>query len=188
MTVALERRRFTVEEFHQMAAAGILGEDDRVELLEGEIVRMSPIGKGHAACVKRLNRWFGERLAGRVLVSVQDPIRLGDRSEPEPDIALLRPRSDDYAQSLPTARDVFLVIEVADTSDVPDRDVKLPIYARAGIPETWLVRLPNRTVEVHRDPGPNGYASVTTLGPGDTLMPLTFPDAGLPVAELLKDL
>ncbi len=188
MTVALERRRFTVEEYHRMAAAGILGEDDRVELLEGEIVRMSPIGKAHAACVKRLNLWFGQRLAGRVLVSIQDPIRLGDRSEPQPDVALLKPRDDQYAKSLPTVKDVLLVIEVADTTAESDRDVKLPLYARAGIPETWLVIIPRRIVEVHRNPGPDGYATVTTHPAGDTIAPVAFPGEGLGVAELVRDL
>jgi len=126
MAAPLVRHRFTVEEYHRMGQAGILSEDDRVELIEGEIVEMAPVGSRHAACVKRLNALLSRRAGGRALVSVQDPIRLGEHSEPQPDLALLKPREDFYAAAHPGPEDVLLVIEVAETSLEYDREVKLP--------------------------------------------------------------
>jgi hypothetical protein len=141
MGVQLARRLFTVAEYHKMAEAGILSEDDRVELLEGEIVAMSPIGSRHAGTVKRLlDQFIPLQGARRVILSVQDPIRLGEYSEPQPDLALLRPRADFYASSHPGPEDVLLIIEVADQSAAVDREVKVPLYARWGIPEVcWWI-------------------------------------------------
>ncbi|HEY7911893.1 MAG TPA: Uma2 family endonuclease, partial [Blastocatellia bacterium] len=116
MSVQVEKWVFTVDEYHRMSEAGILTEADRVELIEGEIIKMSPIGKQHAACVKRLNAILSRKVGDAAIISVQDPIRLDDYSEPEPDVALLRPRDDFYSGELPGAEDVFLIIEVADTS------------------------------------------------------------------------
>jgi Uma2 family endonuclease len=137
------RRRFTVDEYYCMAEAGILHEDDRVELIEGDIIAMAAIGNRHMSCVKRLNRLFNERLGRRVVVSVQDPIRLSRRTEPQPDVALLRPRDDFYAPGHPGPDDVLLVVEVVDTSLPYDRR-KLRLYARAGIPCVWLAILSSR--------------------------------------------
>ncbi|MFN3929840.1 MAG: Uma2 family endonuclease [Thermoflexus sp.] len=178
-------RRFTVEEYHRMREAGILTEDDRIELIEGELVEMSPISSRHAACVKRLAVLLFERGGRRFLVSVQDPIRLGERSEPVPDLALLRPRADFYASAHPGPADVFLVIEVAETSGTYDREQKLPLYGRAGIPETWVVDLAQGEVVVGRDPSPEGYRTLRTARRGETLAPLAFPDLILPVDEIL---
>jgi Uma2 family endonuclease len=177
-------RRFTSAEYHTMIAAGILQEDERVELVAGEIVQMTPIGSGHAGCVKRLNRLLTRGLDDRAVVSVQDPIALGPASEPQPDLALLRPRADDYGQSHPQAQDVVLVIEVADTSVAYDRDVKIPLYAEGGIPEAWLVRLTDRCIEVYRDPAATGYQSMQTFRTDD-LSPLAFPDLALTVETIL---
>jgi Uma2 family endonuclease len=141
MGVQLARRLFTVAEYHKMAEAGILSEDDRVELLEGEIVAMSPIGSRHAGLVNRLNRLFSQRAGDQVVVSVQNPVRLGGYSEPQPDLALLRPRADFYTSSHPGPEDVLLAVEVAETSAAVDREVKVPLYARFGVPEVWLVDL-----------------------------------------------
>jgi len=160
MHVDVSRRPFTVEEYRRMAAAGILGEDDRVELLEGEIVQMEPIGSRHAGCVNRLNRIFVERAGGRAVVTVQNPITLGLHSEPQPDLVLARPRPDDYADAHPGPGDILLVVEVAETSARYDRGMKLPVYARFGVPEAWMVNLKEERVEVYREPGPDGYASV----------------------------
>ena len=134
MAVQLLRRRFTVHEYHLMGQAGILVEDDRLELLEGEIVELAPIGSRHQAAVNRLNALFSSRLAAGALVNVQGPVRLGDHSEPQPDVMLVRRRSDFYETAHPEPADVLLLVEVSDTSIEYDRQVQLPLYARHGIP------------------------------------------------------
>jgi Uma2 family endonuclease len=179
------RRRFTIAEYHAMAEAGVLAEDERVELIAGEIVRMSPIGSQHAGCVRGLNCQLSGRLGDKALLSVQDPIVLDDASEPEPDVAILRFREDNYRSLHPRPADVLLVIEVADTSVEYDRNVKLPLYAQAGIPEAWLVRLPDSCIEIHRNPGATGYQEMHTLRSGDTVSPLAFPDLELAVSVIL---
>jgi len=131
----VSRWKFTVDEYARMAEAGILGEDDRVELLEGEIVEMAPIGPPHAGCVNRLTRLLTSRLGDRAVVGVQNPIRLGSLSEPQPDLTLLRPRRDLYSEGHPEADDVLLVVEVASSTSAFDRQVKMPLYAQAGIPQ-----------------------------------------------------
>ncbi len=185
MSVRLLRRSFTVEEYHRMAQVGILSEEDRVELIEGEIVEMTPIGSKHAACVNRLTRLFSDRVGGRAIVSVQNPLRLGQRSEPQPDLALLRPRADFYAQAHPGPEDVLLVVEVAETSGTVDREMKLPLYARGGVPEVWLVDLGGEGIEIYRSPGPQGYQEVRRVRRGEHLAPGAFPDLDLAVAEIL---
>ena len=179
------RHRFSVEDYHRMARAGILGEDDRVELIDGEIVDMAPIGPRHAASVDRLVRAFSRRLEDRAIVRVQSPVRLGERSEPQPDVALLRPRDDYYASGHPAAADVLLVVEVAESSAEYDRQVKVPLYGRHGVAEVWLVDLERGQVEVYRRPGGEGYGEVRTLGRGEGLSPLAFPDLTLAVDDIL---
>jgi Uma2 family endonuclease len=179
------RRRFTAEEFHLMADAGVFGDGDRVELLEGEVVEMSPIGSRHAACVRRLAQFFAEQVTGRALVDIQNPIRLDEWSEPQPDLALLRPRPDYYAAGHPRPDDVLLVVEVADTSATADRVYKLPLYAAAGVAEVWLVDLAAATLEVCTSPAPTGYGVVRRALAGDHVAPAAFPDASLAVADLL---
>lgn len=149
---APRRRRFTVDEYYRMAEAGILHEDDRVELIEGELIEMSPIGSEHAGCVDALGTLFHERLGSLVHVRIQNPVRLSQRLEPEPDVALLRPRADRYRDSHPGAADILLLIEVADTSLAYDKRTKLRLYAREGVPETWIVDLGGSRVEAHRRP------------------------------------
>ena len=168
-----------------MGAAEIFSEDDRVELIEGEILQMSPIGSRHAANVNRLNTKFNKLLGDRAVVSVQNPILLNDFSEPQPDIAILSWREDFYAHALPTATDVLLVIEVADTTASYDRDIKLPSFARAGIAEAWLVNLPVETVEVHSEPVNGAYRKVVSYRRGDALAPAKFPDISIEVASIL---
>jgi Uma2 family endonuclease len=152
-----------------MAEAGILTEDDRVELIEGEIVEMSPIGSRHAACVNRLNMLLGGQAGQDLIISVQNPIVVDDYSEPEPDVAVLRMRDDYYSQELPKASDVLLVIEVADTSVEIDRGVKIPLYARAGVPLAVLVDLQRELLEVHAEPVSGKYQSVRTYRRGDSV-------------------
>jgi Uma2 family endonuclease len=185
MAVQLARRLFTVEEFHRMGKAGVFSEDDRVELLEGEIVQMTPIGSRHAACVDRLNRLFSQRVGERAIVRVQNPVRLDEQSEPQPDLALLKPRPDFYAQANPVPADVLLLIEVAETSADMDREAKLPLYARSGVFEVWLVDLSAERVEVHRKPAPHGYQERRTVARGQHLAPQALSDLVLSVDAVL---
>jgi Uma2 family endonuclease len=180
------RRKFTVDEYHRLPQTGILREDDRVELIEGEIVEMSPIGARHAGTVKRLlDRLIPLQVARKAVLGVQDPIRLGKHSEPQPDIVLLCPRADFYTSAHPGPQDVLLVVEVAETSADYDRQLKLPVYARAGIPEVWLVDLAQEHVELYRAPSPDGYREVRVLPRGERVAPAAFPDLELPTEDLL---
>jgi Uma2 family endonuclease len=185
MRAVVKRRPFTTEEYHRLLQAGILREDDRVELIEGEILEMSPIGSRHVAAVNRIARLFFQRFGDRAIVSVQNPVRIDPRSEPQPDLALLKPNPSDYAEALPTPQDVLLLVEIMDTSQAYDREVKLPLYAKAGIPEVWLVDLEAHRLEVYRKPTPEGFAEAQVLGPEETAAPLHFPEARLPVALIL---
>jgi len=169
-----------------MAETGVLRPDARVELLNGEIIDMSPIGPFHGSIAKFLNRSFSGAAKGRWLVAVQDPVRLDDCSEPQPDLMLLKPVSDCYRQRHPQPEDVFLLIEVSDSTLETDQAEKLPAYGRAGVAETWIVNLNELTVEVYREPNFTGYGRKTILRAGDTAAPLAFPDAAVDVAELLK--
>lgn len=186
MASGLKTHRFTIDEYHRMGEAGIFSEDDRVELLAGEIVEMSPIGPRHAGTVGRLTALCTSRFSNRAVVWVQNPILLcTDDSEPQPDVALLHPHPDFYTAALPEAADVYLAIEVADTSLETDREVKCPLYARAGIPEVWLLDVTTGKIEVYRQPTMQGYQDVRLLQRGDTLSPQAFPDIALPVEALL---
>lgn len=176
------RRLFTVEEYDRMADAGVFGPDDRVELVDGEIVEMSPIGDPHAALVASLTRRLVLAVGSRAVVWPQNPVRLPPRSKPQPDLALLGPRS--YLSAGPAAEDILLVIEVADTSLEYDRTVKQRLYARAGIPEMWIVDTTGQAVELYRDPGPAGYRESRRVGREGTLAPLAFPDVVITVADL----
>jgi Uma2 family endonuclease len=187
MALQLTRRRFTVTEYYQMARAGILGEDDRVELIDGEIVQMAPIGEPHSGGVIRFTWLFTQRLGDVALVSAQNPIHLDDYNEPQPDIALLRPRPDFYASAHATPADILLLVEVAETSARLDRRVKVPLYARAGIQELWLADLGRDLLTVYRDPTPDGYRTSRTLRRGARIAPLAFPDRELLVADILGE-
>lgn len=183
---AQAKHRFSVSEYHRMAETGVLRPDARVELLNGEITDMSPIGPFHGGVVNYLNETFTMLARGRWTTSVQNPLRLDDHSEPQPDLMLLRPAADYYRRRHPQPADVFLLIEVSDTSIGIDREDKLPAYGRAGIGEVWIVNLTDLTVEVYRQPHFTGYAAKSILRPGDQAVSLTFPDADVSVGELLK--
>lgn len=185
MPVQFLRRSFTVEDYHRMAQAGIFSEDDRVELLKGEIVTMAPIGSRHQACVDRLTGVLSLQVARRAIVRVQGPVRLDEHSEPQPDVALLKNQVDYYAQRHPRPEDVLLVIEVAETSAEADRDIKVPLYARAGIPEAWLVDLSGECIEIFQEPSPQGYQEVRRVRRGHRLAPRAFPDLDLAAHDLL---
>lgn len=186
MAAAVQQRTFSVTDYHRMAEVGILTEDDRVELIEGRIIVMSPIGSRHAACVKRLNTSLNQQIAGNALVSIQDPIQLNDYSEPEPDVALLCMRDDFYSAGHPTAEDILLAIEVADSSEGYDREEKLPLYARSAIPEVWLVSLPKSRVEVYTEPFGDIYRHVHYALPGDTLIPQMVPSVQIAVDAIFS--
>lgn len=168
-----------------MLQAGILREDERLELIEGELVQMTPIGPQHARCVNRLARFFNKQL-DQVIVSVQNPVHISEYSEPQPDLMLLRPHVNDYGQVHPTPEDVLLVIEVADATVGLDRDVKLSLYARAGIAEAWLVSLQDRWIEVYTEPSPAGYLTMRKVLPGSALSPQAFPAISLAVSDIIE--
>lgn len=189
-TLATRQRPLTVEEYHQMAEAGILTEDDRVELLDGRLIAMSPIGPEHLHCVNRLTELLSRRLYATddppARLSVQNPIRLSDTSEPEPDVVLLR--RDAPQDRTPMPADVLLLVEVAVTSEDYDRIVKAPRYAAAGVPVYWLVDLEQEVVEVARDPNGDTYAERIRHRRGDALpLPLSIDADPIPVGDILGD-
>lgn len=182
-TKEVARRRFTVHEYHQMAEAGILHEDDRIELLEGELVEKAAIGSSHFACVNALNRLLMRSVGDEYVVSVQNPVRLDERNEPEPDLAVLLAR--DYRESLPGPGDVLFLIEVADTTLSYDRDVKLPLYARSGVPEVWIVDLEGELVERHTGPSGGIYRHLERARRDETLASAALPELALDVNSVL---
>jgi Uma2 family endonuclease len=177
------RHRVTVREYHHMAEAGVLSTQDRVELIEGEIIDMTPIGPRHADAVDRIVAALSRQPTPGLRIRAQNPLTLGDASEPQPDIAVVADRS--YADAHPVASDVHLVIEVSDTTLAFDRDVKLPLYARAGVPEVWIVNLPANQVEIFREPVGDRYRHALTPAPHETICPLAAPTIELKVAETL---
>ena len=186
MLLLAPKYRFTVDDYYRMADVGILAPDARVELLEGEIIEMFPIGPFHSGVGTRLQTIFTKVGGDRWIVRSQYPIHLDDGSEPQPDLALVKPRDDFYTESHPQAHDVHLLVEVADSSVRFDREEKLPVYARAGIAEFWLVNLVERKVEIYRGPSPDGtYRTLVQARHGDRIAPAAFPDAVLTVEALL---
>ncbi|MEM9919751.1 MAG: Uma2 family endonuclease [Bacteroidota bacterium] len=163
MTLHLNRKSFTVQEYHQLAEIGILKESDRVELLYGDIITMSPIKSAHAGMVNLLNRLLIRKLLDEAIVTCQNPIELDKYSQPEPDLAIVKVRADDYSSQHPGPEDVYLVIEVADSSLEKDRQVKGPLYAKAGIPEYWIINLSDRQIEIHREPKDGAYCFQQTV-------------------------
>jgi Uma2 family endonuclease len=178
--------RFNVEEYYRMAETGVLKPDARVELIDGEIHDMSPIGPLHGGVVNRLTRFFGKAARGRWLLSPQNPTRLNMYSEPQPDLMLLKPAPDDYTTHHPAPDDVLLLIEVSQSSLAFDRRKKIPLYARTGISEVWIVNLRKRVIEIYRDPHAAGYAETTIVRAGDKVSPQAFPKVSLDIAELFK--
>jgi Uma2 family endonuclease len=185
-TLKVKHHLFTVDDYYRMAEAGIFHEDDRVELIRGEIVEMTPIGSVHASVVDVLNSLLGRALTReQAIVRVQNPARLDQRSEPQPDIMLLRPRSDFYRSGHPGPSEVLLLIEVSDTSLAYDRSVKLSLYAQAGIAEVWIIDIEAETVEVNRDPESGSYAIHSVVARRASVSPQAFPEIRLSVDEIL---
>lgn len=178
------RHRFTVTEYYQLGEFSILNPDARVELIEGDIIEMPPIGPPHASIVSHLSKVLVQAVANTAEVRIQSPIHLSDRDEPQPDLCLVQP-ADSYYQRHPEPADVLLAIEVADSSVTYDRVEKGRLYSRSSIPEYWLVDIPAARIEIYRSPGPEGYSNKQELTRGDTVAPLAIPDLLLDVADIL---
>lgn len=183
--MAITRRPFTVADYHRMREAGIFAADDRVELLDGEIIAMRPIGPLYAAIVKRINTLLGQTALSGYIVSVQDPVQLADDSEPQPDIALLVYRPDYYATGHPQPADILLIIEVSDTSLAYDRDSKLPRYAASLIPEVWIIDAEHHQIEQYADPAHGQYRTKQTWSHGQTLTSHALPTLTVQVGAVL---
>lgn len=185
MSRQLAKRWITVDEYERMGEAGIFHPDDRLELLEGVIYDLSPIGSPHAACVDFLSSFLNRLFGGKFIVRVQSPIRLNDFSEPQPDIALLRWRDDFYRHAHPTPADVLLVIEVADSTVESDRSYKMPLYAKAGIQEAWIVNLPDEKIELYAEPAGDVYQSSQSFKRGEEVQAYGLADLRVNVADVL---
>lgn len=178
------RHAISAEEYLRMGEVGVFSPEARLELIEGEIIEMAPIGSTHAGTLKILNRLLSDRVGDRAIVSVQDPLVIGERSVPQPDLALLKPRADSYTRSHPTAADVLLVVEVSDTTLAFDLGTKIPLYARAGVVEAWMVDLQERAVRVFRDPAASGYRTSFTASGEAKLELCALPEVAIGVAAL----
>jgi Uma2 family endonuclease len=179
----IARYSFSVEEFHKLADAGVLNEDARVELIEGELIKMSPIGSPHAGVVEQLVYIF-QKHTGGYLVRTQNPIVLGEHSEPEPDIVLVRARNDFYKKAHPRPEDILLIVEVADTTIEYDRKVKVPLYAEHGIPEAWLIDLNRKQLEIHLQPSADGYRQTLKPARDAVVSPVSAPEVSIALVEL----
>lgn len=180
-----EKRLFTVEEYHKLVPAGILREDDRVELIHGEILTMPPIGNEHGGCTDRLTRRFTTIPERRAQVRIQGAVELAKHEEPQPDVSLLKYRADYYSKRAPRPKDTLLAIEVSDSTLNFDRNVKIPLYASTGISESWIVNLPEQCIEVYRKPSRHGYRERKVYCRGESVSPLAFPGFSLRVDAVL---
>jgi Uma2 family endonuclease len=185
MQAEVQTRRFTSDEFYRMAEAGIFGPDERVELIEGEIVEMSPMGDRHLMCVNQATELFVLAFAGKAKVSVQNAVRLNIQNVPQPDLVLYKPRAEYRSTTRPNAKNCFLVVEVSDSSLRYDTKVKVPIYAKTGISEVWIEDLRNDLLLVYRNPSGEAYATELTFKADDSVSLLAFPDTSFPVRDLL---
>ncbi|HWQ35381.1 MAG TPA: Uma2 family endonuclease [Blastocatellia bacterium] len=178
-------RLFTASEYQRLADTGVLGEDERIELIEGRIVQMAPKNVSHAIATKRANRCLASLLGDRLIIGVQDPILLNDYSEPEPDIVLVAPPDEHYLVHHPKPKDIFLVLEIAESSLAYDRDVKGPLYASNGIIQYCLLNLNDRELEDYRHPGRDGYRSKQTYSENQSFSLVAFPEVSIRVSDLL---
>lgn len=178
------KHRFTVDQYYKMGEVGILGLEQRTELIEGEILEMSPIGAKHSGSINRLNRIFAGLVGNQAIISIQNSIRINNHSEPQPDIAILYWREDFYVESLPIPSEVFLLIEVADSTLKYDREVKAIIYAKASIPELWIANIEAQVFEVYRQPSETGYQQVQIYGKGEIINLLMLPNVAIAVNDI----
>lgn len=184
MQTEATKKLFTIDDYYRIAETGVFAPDDRVELIEGEILEMSPIGPRHAACVNRLTRAF-RPIDDRAVLSVQNPTHLNLYNAPQPDLLVLKPREDFYAGGHPVPEDVLLAVEVSETTLRYDQRVKVPLYARTGIREVWVVDVTADRLYVYRDARDGAYQAVSTLGRGESVAPVAFPDFVLKVDSIL---
>ncbi|HEY9702095.1 MAG TPA: Uma2 family endonuclease [Allocoleopsis sp.] len=184
MQLLTKKLSFTVTQYHQMGEIGIIKPEDRVELIRGEIIKMSPIGIKHASCVRRLDALLSEKLGKRVIVDTQNPVQLDNFSQPQPDVVLLKYRDDFYNKKHPQSDDVLLLIEVADTTIETDRNDKIPLYAEMNIIEVWLVDINQECIEVYRNPSLTGYQQIETFLPGQNISIESFSDIIINVSEI----
>lgn len=169
MAIQPIRRLINVEEYYSMAAAGILTEKDRVELIHGEILEMSPIGSKHASVVMRMNDVLKELIGKAAIINIQNPIRINDLNEPEPDVTLLKHKDDYYADRHPEPKDVEIIMEVSDSTYDYDKEIKLPLYASAGLPEYWIININKREIEIYKKPSGNGYKKMEIFNHDDEI-------------------
>ena len=180
-----KRYKLSIEDYHKLGEVGILDEDSRVELIEGDLIEMAPIGVPHMRCVNRLNRMLVAAVGEAAIVSTQNPVTLPPRSEPQPDFALLKPSAEN-AGRVPHPEDVLLVVEVADTTLAYDRRTKLPLYAKSGIVEVWIVDVNAETIEAYRVPGEAGYARKTVYGREASISPAQLPVVSIRVDDIFS--
>jgi Uma2 family endonuclease len=186
MAVQIQRKRFTTAEYDKMVEAGVFEEDARLELIEGEIVEMAPIGLRHASCVARVQLLFHEQLGRRAIVWVQSPVDVGRSSRPQPDVALVQWSPDFYATHRPSHREMLLVVEVADSSLEYDRGVKLPLYAASSIPVVWIVNLRDDVIEVYSQPSGSSYGTSQRCGTGDVVpLPGEWSGTAIAVSDII---
>ena len=187
MPADVAKKLFTVAEYHRIIEAGVFGPEDRLELIDGEIIQMTPIGHHHMVCVNRANTLFVRAFGDNAVVSPQNPVQLSDWTEPQPDLVVFKPRTDFYAAKRPTPEDVLFVVEVADSTLRYDRNIKLPRFAAAGIPEVWIEDLNGDTLLVFRDRQGDQYSTALTLRRGESVSPAAFPDIPFAIDDLLGD-
>jgi Uma2 family endonuclease len=185
MATEISKRLFTVHDYHRMVDAGILREGDRVELIRGEVLAMSPIGPRHNAAILRANYTLSRIVEDKALVGVQGSIRLDEYDEPQPDIYLLCPKEDFYASGHAGPSDIFLIIEMADSSLEYDQEIKMPLYAETGVPEYWIADIRNDRLITYGDPVKNAYTSILEFHRGDKVAPRLLPEYPIPVDALL---
>ena len=183
METQVTRRLFTADEFHKMAEAGILHEDDQIELIEGELIEMAAIGTRHFTCVNMLNRLLVRSIGDEAIVSVQNPVRLSEKLEPQPDLVVLK--NNDYREALPGPEDVLLLIEVSDSTLRYDRETKLPLYAGSGVREAWIMDLQNGAMERHTEPSEGGYGLVRRVSRKEILSSEALPELALRLEDIL---
>lgn len=183
--VSITRKLFTVDDYHRMADAGVFEPEERVELIEGEIIKMSPIGHKHMVAVNRATDSLTGALRRKAIVSIQNPLRLNNYNEPQPDIVVFKWRPDFYAAKPYTLEDALLVLEMSDATVAYDTKVKVPLYAKTGVPEVWIVNLRSNAILGFRDPSGNTYKTHSTFRSGHTIAALAFPDVVFPVEDFL---
>jgi len=184
MAAQVQKKLFTVEEYYKMAEVGIIPPDARVELINGEIIEMSPIKSNHAGHVRRINAFLNRVLAERAIIDIQNPIYISPNIEPQPDIMILKLSPDFYTARHPKPEDVYLLIEVADSSVRYDQETKLPLYAHAGIAEVWILNLKKRCIQLYRHPQ-NGVYTVQEMAQDDDMLHLPFFNVAIEASDLL---